>query len=91
MATAAMRVQLRSADAAALCETRARRSTRARPVAAAASGRANLSVNAVQFAEDKGSGLLVPVGKYCESHHKSIRRPTRYASTRGGRAGKPAG
>lgn len=70
-----LHVQLRASDAASLREGRSRtRSTRARPVAA--SGR-NVNINAVQFAEDKGSGLLLPVGKYCESHHKTIRRPTR--------------
>lgn len=82
-------VQLRgAADVANLREVRTRR-TRARPVAASANGRANFNVNAVQSAEQKGSGIIVPVGKYCESHYKTIRRPTRCASALGGQGRQP--
>lgn len=78
MAQAGMRVQLRSTDAASLRETRARNiARRPRPVAASASNGRNVNINAVQFAKSENSELLIPVGKYCETHYKAVRRPTR--------------
>jgi len=63
-------VQLRSPSAGALTATRP--ATR-RPVAS----RVNASADRQRVLAVQSPELVVPVGNYCESHFKSVRRPTR--------------
>lgn len=72
--------QLRGAAGAA--QLRALRPTAATarvwaPKKTFASANARRAAAAAAAAPSEGSKLIIPVGQYCESHYKAIRRPTR--------------